>query len=483
MVPPSRRPVNRTILARFTSIISNRIMVIAVGALVLFIVAFLSDSSSFIHAKNLEQTDEQTQHKKLRVLTATDLRSLIADVAGDDKRMMRWDATEHTASQQPVGGACDALPDAFFTLLSVSVSRKKNAHNNSFEVKQVQGLACEFATFCITDNPEHRASLTHPDYAGIHQIIVNLTSSSNNYLSAMACHLIYIASFANAANHALFYQAGALQYLAALVKHDSKNINQHEYQVRPVQTMWAAAALQNLAASYCATLSDGRCYWDWRSKDTSSGTAKLEITKESLPLISDGSKVRHDMLSDPQLVQRLITLACQGPVTGKRSSINPFPGVNAIAGEHDDSPNIVPWAAAGAIKNLVLPVDASVAASTDVTEASLQSLRQMVVPCMCRLAHVSRDWLEQNKGEGALHHLRAGGSPCWFGKNGDDYKNGQLCVDHVFVDAEGYTCTDYGDASDEECAKTNQDYVSPNQACCGCGGGDRKEHGRRTEEL
>jgi hypothetical protein len=28
-----------------------------------------------------------------------------------------------------------------------------------------------------------------------------------------------------------------------------------------------------------------------------------------------------------------------------------------------------------------------------------------------------------------------------------------LCVDHVFVDAEGYTCADYGDASAEECAK------------------------------
>jgi hypothetical protein len=37
----------------------------------------------------------------------------------------------------------------------------------------------------------------------VHQIIVNLTDLPI-HLSAMACHVIYIASFANAANHALF---------------------------------------------------------------------------------------------------------------------------------------------------------------------------------------------------------------------------------------------------------------------------------------
>jgi hypothetical protein len=51
--------------------------------------------------------------------------------------MVRWDATEH-GSQKPVVGLV-TLPDAFFTLLSVSVSRKKNAH--SPEVMEVQGLA------------------------------------------------------------------------------------------------------------------------------------------------------------------------------------------------------------------------------------------------------------------------------------------------------------------------------------------------------
>jgi hypothetical protein len=243
--------------------------------------------------------------------------------------------------------------------------------------------------------------------------------------------------------------------------------------------MWAAAALQNMAASYCATPDDGRCYWDWKI-DKSSANAKLEITKDSLPLLSDGSQVRYDMMAAAALVERLVQMTCNGPVTGKRSNTNPFPGVNAVSGsENDDSTNIVPWAAAGAIKNLVLPSTSTIV--TEMSESQLVQL-QAVVPCLCRLAHVSRDWLEQNKGEGALHHLFPGGSPCWFGVTGDDYKNGKLCVDRIFVDAEGYTCADYGDASAKECAKANLIGVTPNQACCGCGGGEREEHGRRTTE-
>jgi hypothetical protein len=469
-------------------------MVLAVGSLVLFIFALLSDGFSFIHANDIQLYQEEHTQKKLRVLTATELKSLIADIAGDDHRMIRGDATEHTASQQVPGGACDALPDAFFTLLSVSVRRKKGAHNHSPEVIRVQGLACEFITFCITDNPVHRASLHGTEFSGVHQIIVNLTKSSDSYLSAMACHVIYIASFSNAANHAAFYEAGAVPNLARLVKyehlHQHQNVNEDAYRVRPVQTMWAAAALQNMAASYCATESDGRCYWDWIGLESkSSGIAKLEITKDSLPLVSDGSRVRYDMSQDSALVERLVELTCQGPVTGKRSSnSNPFP-INAVANsEHDDSPNIVPWAAAGAIKNLVLPTvavdSASASATTEQASPSLLVQLHAVVPCLCRLAHVSRDWLEQNKGKGALHHLFPGGSPCWFGETGDDYKHGKLCVDYVFVDAEGYTCADYGDASDEECAKANAIDVTPKQACCGCGGGEREEaHGRRTEEF
>jgi hypothetical protein len=528
--------------------LSHRIMIFAVGSLVIFIVALLSDSSVLIRAAAdgvaVQQQEHTTPPVPFRVLTASDLRSLLTDIQGDDHRMVRWDATEHTADRQAsVRGGCDiSLPDVWSTLLyhDIATTTKNNKEKKSVSPNnmiEVQGLACEYATFCITDNPQHRASLVN--HQGVHQVIVNLvgagsatgirsasdTSSGNGssstttndsdidynqYASAMASHLIYIASFANAANHALFYEAGAVPALAAIVKHSDNHPNHNQGNVggahgkkatgvavttvRPVQIMWAAAALQNLAASYCATPDDGRCYWDWPTTEDGIYTAApIQITKDSLPLVTDGSRVRTDMLQDAELVERLVSLTCQGPVHGSsnrhsssRSSRNnnPFPGVNAIAHtQHDDSPTIVPWAAAGALKNLALALDAS--STTD----ALQSL-QSVVPCLCRLAHVSPDWLEQNKGEGALHHLRRGGSPCWFGAApaGNDYQHGKLCVDHVFIDAEGYTCTDYGDASEKECAKAaiqgdNGGEVTPNQACCGCGGGEREAHGRRTEEL
>jgi hypothetical protein len=40
-----------------------------------------------------------------------------------------------------------------------------------------------------------------------------------------------------------------------------------------------------------------------------------------------------------------------------------------------------------------------------------------------------------------------------------------LRVDHVFVDAEGYTCADYGDASAEEMCQGHAIHVNPNQTC------------------
>jgi hypothetical protein len=73
--------------------------------------------------------------------------------------------------------------------------------------------------------------------------------------------------------------------------------------------------------------------------------------------------------------------------------------------------------------------------------------------------------LEQNKGEG-LHHLFPEDLR-WFGKTGEYYKHGKLCVDHVSVDAEGYTCADYGNASAGRMPRQNAIDVVPNQACCG----------------
>jgi len=91
----------------------------------------------------------------------------------------------------------------------------------------------------------------------------------------------------------------------------------------------------------------------------------------------------------------------------------------------------------------------------------------------------SKDWLEENKGQGAIHHLRPA-DPCWFKDDTNGLKDGDLCVDDEFVDEEGYVCADYGEATKQEClAMDVKREVSANQACCGCGGGQRE--GRISE--
>jgi len=53
-------------------------------------------------------------------------------------------------------------------------------------------------------------------------------------------------------------------------------------------------------------------------------------------------------------------MACLGPVQGEMSSKKPFPGENAHMGRDDASPNVLAWAAAGALKNLALEPKAKV---------------------------------------------------------------------------------------------------------------------------
>jgi hypothetical protein len=364
-------------------------------------------------------------------LTREALEGLIEDLRGDDLRLMRWDATKHTKKRQN-DGACDSLQDALSVISSTSSS------------PLMQGLACEYATFCVTNNPKQRARLSV--YDGIHSSIAKLVSSKNSHTSAMASHLIYIATFGNSVNHQGFTAANAVRNLAAVVKDQESS---------QVQTMWAAAALQNLAASYCDTDGDGRCYWKWRKND---GVFSFSLSSKKYTMLSDGEAVRQAMLSDEKLVRRLIDLACWGPVRGEMTTDNPFVGENAIVGTHDGASTIVPWAAAGALKNLAIAAEA-------------RPMIETSIKCLCRLSH-SPDWLEENKGEGAIRHLRPS-DPCWF--QDKNAPTGKLCVDHVFLDGEDYTCSDYGKATKQECLATDKRGTTANEACCGCGGGDQED--------
>ena len=213
--------------------------------------------------------------------------------------------------------------------------------------------------------------------------------------------------------------------------------------------MWASAALQNLAASYCHTNMDGRCYWHWTSK-----SPQLQIIEDSLPLLSDGSTARQMMLAIPGLVQALTELTCQRPLQGNANDNNIFPGENAISPRDNHNLHITTWAAAGALKNIAL-------------EPSAQHLLDPVMPCQCQLRY-SSDWLESSKSQSFVH-MRRGKDPCWL-----DKETGDLCVDRNFLDDERYNCYSYQGATREECKASDvlaNNGLTANEACCGCGGG------------
>ncbi|KAL7576090.1 hypothetical protein ACA910_000871 [Epithemia clementina (nom. ined.)] len=367
------------------------------------------------------------------LLSDQELQELLDNIKGDDNRLFRWDATAWTVQRRKKGG-CEKLDEVIVSVLL------RLQEDSSPSTTTTKSLAAEFLTFCITDSPRQRENFS--GHEGIHQAVVDLVASTNAYLSSLASHLIYIASFANQLNHQTFIQSNAVQALANVVMNKNSLTS---------QSMWAAAALQNLAASYCETENDGRCYWRWTSEES-----HVVVSKRCLPMISDGSNARKQILEIPGLVEQLIAMACTGPVKGKASDNNIFPGSNAILGRDDNNPHLVAWAATGALKNLAL-------------EPSSQLSLEPALICMCHLKN-SPDWLEELKSDDLIRFVRRG-DPCWFRGKKENQQPG-FCIDGQFFDQEGYHCGDYQVATQEEClAKDVNTQIPAKQACCGCDGG------------
>jgi hypothetical protein len=143
-----------------------------------------------------------TRVQSATVMSQERLLTLIAELKGDDLRLMRWNALEHTVAKQASGSCSDLAATArVLTDTTTTALHKK--------------LAAEYATFCITDNPAHRALFSDQD--GVHQAVVDLVASDDAAASAKAAHLIYIASYSNAKNHETFQKQGAVSALAKII--------------------------------------------------------------------------------------------------------------------------------------------------------------------------------------------------------------------------------------------------------------------------
>lgn len=389
-------------------------------------------------------------------ISANDLTALIHDLKGTDERIVRWDATDHTAARQEEG-ACEKLP-----LATAALVEEPEEDDDDDDVRR--RLACEYAAWCIADNPRQRAIFG--DREGVHASVIELVASESSATSSAAGHLIYIAAFANERNHQSFVREGAVRSLAEVILRSTKTGSEAKNSPPPppsaVQTMWAMAALQNLEASYCDTEDDGRCYWDWHASDHDDGH-RLEVEVESRPVLSDGSSARRAAMEVPNLIDALKEHVCRGPVQG-----NVLPGYNSVVGRLDENDAIVQWAAAAALKNMALEKDA---------RPLIEEGRSF--DCYCRLKY-SDDWLEELKGNDLLLFLRPH-DPCWY----DDDEFISLCVDGLFMDEEGYHCDDYGEIDEEEEEECEaKDIFTGKPAaelCCGCGGG--VWYGESRDEL
>jgi hypothetical protein len=131
--------------------------------------------------------------------------------------------------------------------------------------------------------------------SGIHKAITKLVLHNSMYLSSKACHVIYIASFANSVNHQRFANIGAIDALSKIIKQE--NLAEDQSPRLAAQGMWASAALANLAASYCET-DEGRCYWEWYSDvDT-----LVRWSPRLHFLVSDRSWIRKKIIMDKTLI-------------------------------------------------------------------------------------------------------------------------------------------------------------------------------------
>ena len=435
-------------------------------------------------------SSSSTMSSSTSIISQTTLHELVQKLRGNDTRLFRWDATKQTRRQQHRGGACEALPRALEVIqraaaaIAIATEGGGDTRTPAITNEHVR-LAGEYITFCVTDNPAQRQVFSQQD--GIQRAILQLlllstttttttttqnTNQQHRYkeeetedtatapatpiadVASVLSHVIYITSFSNAKNHQAYIDLGAVAVLGSIIT--TADTHSHS----SLQIMWAAAALQNLAASYCATEQDGRCYWRWQHSAAASRPT-LRIRTTSLPLISDGTRARQQILQDPALLQRIVEFACANNETTTTKT-------NANTNEQPS----IPWSMVAILKNIALEGAAHPhQLLIDILE------EQPVLICICKMTH-SEDWLEQNKAAGFWNHVRRH-DPCWLPPQDQETTTADVCVDRYFVDDEGYDCSGYEEAQRSECTTPGTDITgirttTANEACCGpCGGGFR----------
>ena len=309
----------------------------------------------------------------VEVTTTAELSSYLR--AGDS-RLVRPSPLTTTAARQREAAVLELLPAVLQELVDTNATSVCDC-DDAVE-QSSHATAAEALHLLTTNNPSNRQLIGgSPDaLAGLVSLVgeslsCNNTASSPSWRAAEeAAEALWILAFNSASNHKALLELGAPEALAAAL------LTPH---APPRCKMWAAAALQNLAASYCVT-ADGRCSWEWVGDP---GAQALEV-RERLTIDAESARLR--IAAVPGLLHALIDLASAPP---PESGLLP----NQALTSDRLAPGIAAWAAAGALKNLALSRSLRAALQDSAAPHALCALR------------ASKCWLQSSKSQAALRHL------------------------------------------------------------------------------
>jgi len=385
------------------------------------------------------------------------LRDVVIYLRANDTRLVRPGPSDKTWERQD-SDACGLYLDQAYQILATP---------RRVPMESVMADAVTVITLCTTDRPKHRAKLTET-VKGVPAAIVSLLAPSSMYNSkSAAAECIWISSYSSKANHDAFVDAGAVERLSDVISNhqcSSLSTKQEATQCYLAQ-MWSAAALQNLAASYCDTNS-GRCDWEWTDKATKNGRHEIAIDASEKVEVNPEA-VRLSMIRNTKLLNKLATIICDNVKDlDKAPSERTWPS-RAKVTESVLTPSVAAWGAIGAVRNLALSPK-----FYDKMPTELQK-------CLCSHAVRSPDWLENSKAKDVIYRFGLEKSdvcePLYDTTKCTDYKGWK---DDEGGDCKKYEkkrwCAEYRDyAPPKEEWSGDEEYITAGEACCACGGGNK----------
>ena len=492
-----------------------------------------------------------------RLLRAKELADLLQDLRQGDYRLVRLSPTKETIINQYK--YCPSMMKSLLMTLCTSTNTPSTPTARRAVSLHVRGLAAEALAACMTDQPKFQ-DLAQNNYF-LHEVEGELNAIQHHQLAAhsladgltlllkeslehyqstdgggaavvaasQAAEAVYMSSYHHPGHLADYLYHDTISVLAEWIVSTSpwplmSNATDAEddgnstfntkrqtvsYPFHPARAVvWSSAALENLAASYCAN-DLGFCILEWKTRveiETPEGATSLPqeevahdntdaicisgspnieesnigvatlVLDEKTPLEAPEltEQARQKIAAYPNLLFTLAAWICSGPIDHVATQTYGWPGdvqlwkdgtLNA-ASPHFVSPSIIPWAAAGVIKNLLL----SKSSSDDLETAN--SIREQIksIPrlhqSLCEMRW-SPDWLEYEKASAALRFWSStpeGNCPVSVCEDQDWYhEDGGTCKDYYI----NRWCVEYGDA-----VGTNG--KSAKEACCVCGGGHRE---------